>query len=102
MEVKIYTRPDFGEQEIIIYEERGGKIYVAKPVEFIFEEYIPAKYAEPTIKLSHEFAAPFMQAMADELRKNGIRTKQDEINEGELVATKHHLSDLRKLLKIKD
>lgn len=102
MKVKIYTRPEFFEQDIIIYQEINGKKYVAKPVEFIFEEYTPATSIEPTIKLSHEFAASFMQAMADELRNNGIRTKQDEINEGELVATKHHLSDLRKLLKIKD
>jgi hypothetical protein len=102
MKVKIYSRPEFSEQEIIIYEERDGKRYVAKPVEFVFKEYKDGKMVEPTIRLGQEFSIPFMQAMADELSKNGIRTEMDKQNEGSLAATKYHLSDLRKLLKIKD
>lgn len=101
MKVKIYTTPEFDTINILFYEERpDGKRWIVKPVELIAEEYKEGKSIKPTIQLDGFLSKEFMQCMADELRKNGIRTQQDELNEGELKASKYHLEDLRQLLKL--
>ena len=101
MKVKIYTTPEFDTINILLYEEGpDGKKHIIKPINLIAHEYKEGDPIEPTIRLSSNYSKQFMQEMADELRKQGVRTKQDELNEGELGATKYHLSDLRKLLKL--
>jgi len=103
MKVKIYTTPEFAQLQIIFYEERpDGKRYIAKPVDLIMKEYKEGEPIEPTIILPDFTSQEFMKQMAEEIKKQGIRTKLDEDNEGELKANKYHLEDLRKLLKLKN
>jgi hypothetical protein len=101
MKIKIYQEPVFNAISFTFYEERNGKIYVAKPVEIIMEELTDEfKPLEPTIRLSQYETKEFLKSMANEVYNNGIRHDQDVINEGALVSTKYHLEDLRKLLKL--
>ena len=102
MKVKIYTTPEFDCMHFLFYEEMpDGKKYIAKPIELIMEEHKETDNIEPTLKLSSSQSKEFLQQMADEIRKQGIRNFQDELNEGELKASKYHLEDLRQLLKLK-
>jgi hypothetical protein len=53
------------------------------------------------MSLRGEFIKPFLQAFADVCYKEGIMPEKQPIIENELTATKYHLEDMRKLLKIK-
>ncbi len=101
MKVKIYHEEPFNELRIILYEENNGKKYIVKPMKMVVEEYREGQYTEPSLRISGATATEFMQEMANEIKTQGIRTDIDKINEGSLVATKYHLEDLRKLLKLK-
>ena len=102
MKIKIYTTPEFNQLQFLFYEERpDGKRYIAKSIELIMEEYKPGDLIKPTLMLPGYTSGEFMKEMAEEIKKQGIRTKVDEDNEGELKATKYHLEDLRKITKLK-
>ncbi len=86
----------------IIDEDRmDGKIFAAKPMNIEFEEVISDAYIKPTLILKNKVGREFMSAMADMLDKNGIKTEKTSKLEGTLEATKYHLEDMRKLLKLK-
>lgn len=59
---------------------------------------------EPFLRIPSMFADVFFKAIADHLSEKGIKTKNDHLIEGELIATKIHLKDMqditKKLLKI--
>jgi hypothetical protein len=104
MKVKIVQNDPFLKTDIYIYEQHEQKRSLAQPVELIFKDIKEADYStdsiKPTISIHQEFAFALFKALADELHRNGVRTDQDELNEGELKALKNHLEDLRKLLKL--
>jgi hypothetical protein len=49
----------------------------------------------PTFTLGFGMSEPFMQAMANELHKMGIKAEEAPVLENELTATKYHLEDMR-------
>lgn len=55
---------------------------------------------EPSLHLPGRFGEEVMQAMAEAFSKRGIKTENDHKIQGTLEATKYHLEDLRKLLKL--
>jgi hypothetical protein len=90
--------------EILIVEEMGnGKIAIAKPVKLEFEEFdingaMPNRGA--TLTISGMYSQEFLKALAEALDERNIKTDKDAKIQGTLEATRYHLEDLRKLLKL--
>ena len=53
---------------------------------------------EPTFVISGSMARPFMQEMANTLKKLGIHAEGEPVLENELTAVKYHLEDFRELV----
>jgi hypothetical protein len=101
MKVKIYQEPAFNALSFTFYEERDGKKWIAKPMDIIMEEYKIGDDVQPTLRINSEFVPEFLKSLVNEINSEGIRADQDSVNEGQLIATKYHLEDLRELLKLK-
>jgi len=101
MKVKIYKNPYKDIIEFLIYDERNGKRYIAQPVKLIFKEWKEGEEIKPTLEIGGFFEGEFLEALAEALDEKGIKTDKDAKIEGILEATKYHLEDLRKLLKLK-
>ena len=52
----------------------------------------------PTFRLGFGMSEPFMQAMANELHKMGVKAEEAPVLANELVSTKYHLEDMRALV----
>ena len=94
-EVKIYDNPVLIGKEVFIYINRGEKItYLGKD----YLEHTVSKGAviENGLILNDEQ----LRALAKALSGRGFDPKGDYV-EGNLEATKDHLSDLRQILKLK-
>lgn len=101
MKVKIYREEMFGGISMVFYEDRlNGKRFIAKPVDLEFEEYNDGAEYRPTLRLNSSISNEFLQQLAEELDSKGVKTDKDAKIEGTLNATKYHLEDLRKLLKL--
>jgi hypothetical protein len=98
--VNIHQQPWNDGLSITIWEERQGKVFVAKRVDLVFEECQGGYTTDPTLQLSHFHAPVFLNALAEALDKHGVKTDKDAKLQGTLEATKYHLQDLRKLLKL--
>lgn len=89
---------------ITIVERRDGKIFVAKPINLEFVELQEGARNENeymgTIALNDDKARQLFLGLSEALEKQGIKPKHQAFLEGELDATKHHLDDLRHLLKL--
>lgn len=70
-----------------------GESKLLKPYEEIPKEFL--------IRISDYIAHEFFLALAEALDKQGIKTDKDAKIQGTLEATRYHLEDLRKLLKLK-
>ena len=101
MKVRIYFDPLTHNVNIGFIETRNGKDYIAKPVDLEFEEMHPDLDVKPTLRIPSFQAMEFMKALAEALDKQEIKTDKDAKIEGTLDATRYHLEDLRKLLKLK-
>jgi len=86
---------------ITIYEERNGKLYVAKPIKLELCELPEGHIHEPTIFLTRFHDNEFFQSILNEINELGIKPNSESFLRGELEATKFHLRDLRNLLKLK-
>ena len=84
-------------------EDYNGKRYLAKPMELEFTAVEEGKSYEPSLRIARFFgkSTNFLQALSDALAQCGYEPKTIEENKGELKASKYHLEDLRKLLKLK-
>ena len=56
-----------------------------------------AAVEEPTILLTGMMSKPFLQAIVDGCKKIGITAEGEPVIANELVATKYHLEDMRRL-----
>jgi len=75
---------------------REGQLYVAEPIQFIFNRHELGKRVKPTLELDDRDAIPFIEALKEAL--NGHQEIKADVIEGELKATKEHLRDLKILL----
>lgn len=104
LEVKINRNLITGGIDIYLYENRAdGKFAIGLPAQLkfkIIEEEELATIAEPTLRLNGYWGKQFLEAFAETLDNEGIKTNKDEKIIGTLEATKYHLEDLRQLLKL--
>ncbi len=102
LEVHIERTP-LGTLEIYFIDRRGGRLRVAQPVNLIFEEMQPGEAPKhgPTLRLYDDWGEELLQAFAESLDKRNIKTDKDAKIEGTLEATRFHLEDLRRLLKLR-
>ena len=88
---------------IIVFDRRKGQnsvinLYTGETKVLKDFEEIPQDFM---MKLSSFIANDFLQALAEALDQQGIKTDKDAKIAGTLEATKYHLEDMRKLLKLK-
>lgn len=55
---------------------------------------------KPTFFISGYFQQDFLKAVLEHMENKGFKTDKDAKIEGTLIATRYHLEDLRKLLKL--
>ncbi len=82
---------------ITFVHRRGSDIYLAKPVDLIFERTEEGAPIDPTFKLPMDFRKPLFKALEEALRRDGIKPESESKLEGQLQATKYHLEDMRVL-----
>lgn len=102
IKVSITTRDYAGCLDIVFWDERDGKIFAAKPCPLVWEEVKDGYITEPTLKISRMLSGEFMKAVAEELERHNVKTDSDARVHGTLDATRYHLEDLRKLLKLSE
>ena len=94
-EVQIEIQPNFSQaaQEVVIFYEEGGIIYLAKPMKLVFEPVASQLTRwEPTLILpGPTLAKSLLKALAETLDRHGIKTDSDAKIEGKLQATEAHL-----------
>ena len=103
MEVNI--QEDFSTQTVkmIFYDmdERSKRVYNLYTGESTQVEEGMVIPEEFIMKVPGYMANALLKSLAEALSERGVKTKMDATMEGQLDATKYHLEDLRKLLKIK-
>lgn len=85
----------FQEDIYFVYHNSDGTKSIARPVELVFDktEFNNMKI-EPTLRVdSHT-----LQQLFDNMNKKGFKSSDKSFVEGELLATKTHLEDMRKLI----
>jgi hypothetical protein len=87
--------------EIVFVEQTERSRRACKPIQLVFEEKQEGARIEPSLKLYGEDANNFLKSIAQALDESGVKTDMDAKIEGTLEATRFHLEDLRKLLKLK-
>ena len=92
MDLKLWIVDDKSERRKLLHYENDN--WVATDIEG------GAYLGKPSIHLPGRLGEEVMQAMADAFSKRGIKTDNDHKIQGTLEATKYHLEDLRKLLKL--
>jgi hypothetical protein len=95
---------DFATGEIGLYiaERRDGELYIAQPIELVFEHVPRGQQSKgPTISVNHFDSKEFFGAMQKVMSEKGIETESESMAKGKLEATVHHLEDMRTLLKLK-
>lgn len=101
IKVHVFQSPWNYSTLIMVTQVIDGRLYRAKPVSFEMEPVEDGASSRPaTIELPHDFAVPFMQAMAEALDERGIKTDNDATLAGTLKAQTYHLEDLRRMLKL--
>ena len=99
LEVRMFNDARNDRTEFLFCEVRNGKLFIAKPIEPLeFHEHEEFKIIDPTFTVSNLQAIPMLQAFAETLDKQGIKTDKDAKIQGTLEATNKHLEDMRKLV----
>lgn len=68
-------------------------------VTFVEEGHIRDNTLLPFLRLPAHFAKVLFKSIADYNSKQGIKTKDENLLEGKLMATTEHLSDMREISK---
>ncbi len=102
MKYKIYLNYEDYAERLSMYvtgEKPNGARYICTDLNnMAFEEMIMGEAdVTPTLILKGMIAKPFLQAFVDSAKVLGITPTGDPISENELVATKYHLEDMRRL-----
>lgn len=104
--MKVFKRSSFDHAgiELLFYQERmgpngGRQIYIAKPVDLIFELHEEFKTIDqPTLRIGYQEWMHFVPSMNEVLKESKIPLNGEDSARSELKATKYHLEDLRSLL----
>ena len=101
MEVRIYQNFQRDQTNIIILEKETHSVfnlYSGEAKTIKTGEEIPDDFV---MRIPSHIVNDLFKALADALDQQGIKTEMDAKIEGKFEATKYHLEDLRKLLKLK-
>jgi len=102
MKVQIWNEPNRAGVAMVFYEEQPKNcfynMYTGEREEVEKGDLIPEKFI---MRVPRFVATELFKNLAEAINEIGIKTKHDARIEGELDATKYHLEDLRKILKIK-
>lgn len=100
--VKVYREPWSATINFMFGQEReDGKLYIVKPMEMTLEPYKEGEHRDPSLRIGYDMAPQFLKALAEALAEEGVKTDNDHKIQGLLDATKYHLEDMRKLMKLK-
>lgn len=80
---------------IFIVDKKGDRRWIAEPI--VFKEVEEGLRYSPTIYMEKDG----LKTLANELDGMDITPTSQFAQKGELVATKYHLEDMRKLAKVK-
>ena len=88
--------------ELYIFEDlANGRRRVIKPMALTMKEIEEFDVFEPSLCLFYPISQSFLSAVAEALDREGIKTDSDAKIAGTLKATRAHLEDLQKLLKLR-
>lgn len=92
MKIKINQDTLTGAVRILIFEERFGKVYVAKPVQLELQELdVNGMTIPPTIEIGMMQGQMFLQSLSDCLGDMKIKPESQHKIEGILEARQDHL-----------
>ena len=98
VEVVLKYDEDIVGTRLYVLQEIDGKMYLAKPTEFVFEEYSMESYPTPTMSFDRRTGERFLSQLANALVKIGFRADELKAKDSEITAVKYHLEDMRKLV----
>jgi len=101
--IKVYAdyRDYKRELELYIIEEGGDYRAVAQPIDMIFKRFqLGEVISGPTLRVPDYFALPMIKAFAELAGTMGVKRTDESKTEGLYEATKYHLEDMRKLMKL--
>jgi len=102
VKVHVYRDPASGAIALSFVKSDGGQRYIAKPIVFEWQPLTEGQLTQPTLTLPNWEGEEILHKLADQLDSFGVKTDTDHRIAGTLEATRAHLADLRKLLKIDD
>ncbi len=103
MEIKYWHDGVKGEDCYVFFEHQGGREH------WVFNLFTHETHAVPlgekireedVLRIPFGLGEDFKRAMSNFLQSEGIRPEEESVMKGKLEATKYHLEDLRKLLKL--
>lgn len=108
MKLIVDTNWSTGEVTIFLEEEVGSKIYLfgQKNGKIIRQEVDDdvflnnKKKIYPLITLTRFMSLPFFQAMKNYLSEINIKTENENLMQGKLLATEKHLEDMRRISNV--
>ena len=83
---------------IYFVKKSGDEIAVADPVKLVFSPANALQHQEPSISLPYPLSEEIIKAFVQAASDSGVKTINENHLEGEMVATKAHLEDMRKLV----
>lgn len=87
--------------KFILYKDIKGVRHYARGVSFDFQPIHPGDMMATTFSMPTEDADELLNDLATLLSIQKIKTKDQNLIEGELIATRKHLHDLQVMLKLK-
>ena len=97
IKVEIYFDPFRRVHCFFFTDDEGRKKLVAKPMQL---EFVEAPKLNERIEPSLILPVEYTQALVEALGTLNIKTESDSKLQGTLEATRYHLEDMRRLLKL--
>lgn len=98
MKVKIELDQMGHKINFLVYSGEGQNMAVGEPMELTFRVLEEGDPIKPTFSIENQ--PGLLESLANELDKLGAKTDSDHKLIGTLEATKYHLEDCRKMLKL--
>ena len=101
MKIKMNRCWDDDKVKFILYKDIKGIRHYARGVRFEFEPINPGDLIATTFSMPPEDADELLNDLATLLSIQKIKPNDQNLIEGELIATRKHLHDLQVMLKLK-
>ena len=87
--------------EVTLWKRVGDTCFVAKPWVLEFEKVDVGSVVKPSMVIPYQMQGKLLKEILKVIDQQGLKLDTDLKMEGELKATKYHLEDMRKLLKVR-